>query len=152
MSLRAWQWSCAAALTAAVVWMVLPTFPMNWMVDPAPYGRLTTWHSWLNPLVPGYGGFHAPVTALASTVAAIIAWVGLATRRPRTAAIWWAVAAAAALAAGSVLLATFEWPHAVALGLLVAGVIAAWCAVRADGRAGRSARGLPERPSEGVTR
>lgn len=45
MSLRGWQRSSAVALTAAVVWMALPTFPMTWMVDPVPTGTLVTWAS-----------------------------------------------------------------------------------------------------------
>lgn len=152
MNLREWQWGAAITLTAAVVWMALPTFPMSWVVEPLPDARVVTWHSWFDPLVLGYAMFHAPATALAATGAAVIAWVGLATRRPRPAMMWWAVAAAAVLVAGSAVTATLAWPHAVALGLLVAGASSAWHVLRAWRRTGTSsANGLSEQP-EGVTR
>lgn len=119
------------ALTAAVVWMALPTYPMTWMVDPVPTGTLVTWHSWFDPLVLGYTLFQGPVIALLGTVAAVIAWVAVATRRMHPAAGWTALAAAVVLVLGSVAGLPLAWSHAVVLGLLLLGALWVWRASRA---------------------
>lgn len=75
---RGWQWAAVLLSTAAVMWMLAPTFPMVWA--PGPDTTMTTWHSWADPLVFGYL-ILPPVILLAVVVAAVVGWYQLARRR-----------------------------------------------------------------------
>ena len=125
------QIASAVLLTLAVFWMIAPTYPMEWLIDPS-YGEANpvTYHSWLDPMVFGYGGFHAPVTALCGAIAAIGAWLGVVRRRPGRTPSWWALAGVALYLGWLLVLRNFLPLEAVPLVLLTAGAGAGLLAAR----------------------
>lgn len=128
---RAWQLISAVLLTVTVAWMAAPTYPMAWMTDPSlsPEDHVT-YHSWLDPLILGYAGFHASVTFIAATIAAALAWYGFAVRDPRRTPSWWAVAAVVVLVGWSAVLGAFGWSQALVVALLLVGAATAVLAAR----------------------
>lgn len=108
----------AVLVTGAVVWMAAPTHPMRWATEPV------TWHSWLDPLLLGYGHLHAPLTFAAAVVAGVAAWTGVAAEIPRAPSPWPALVAGAILVCGSILVSSYGWSQLLVLVLLVAAVVA----------------------------
>ena len=121
------QLGAAVSLTGAVAWMFAPTYRMTWaaLTDPNPVSL----HSWLDPLVWGYGGFHAPVTVLCGVVAAIGAWIGGFSRRVNRFPAWWALAGALVFVSWAAVLGHIDALQVVPLLLLAAG--AAGCLMAA---------------------
>ena len=126
-----WQIVAGVLLTGALAWMIFPTYPMQWMGDPnTGADGPVTYHSWVAPIVWGFGAFHAPVLVLCALIAAIGAWLGVVVRRPNRVPAWWALGGVVIFLAWSIVLGGLMPVTIAPLGLVAGGAAAVLLAAR----------------------
>lgn len=121
-----------ALLGCATALMIAPTYPAVWGVqagDGTP-GTTTTYHSWADPLLLGYGHWNGLLALICTAVATGIAVYLLVQKRPQIQVTVWAVMGTVIALIGALI---FRLPMSwawVAIAAAAAGAVTGWLAAR----------------------
>lgn len=119
-----WRITSAVLFTVLIAWTAAPTYPFRWAGSDGASG--TNYYGWWEPIVfGGSAAFHAPLVFICAIGAAGFAWRGVISQDDSRAPVWWALVAVALLIGWPIVLRAFSWQEAVALALLLGGVLAA---------------------------